>query len=610
MTLQSPAPSPAGPREWASLGVLTLAVMLLAVDGTVLALAVPSLSASLEPTSTQLLWIGDIYSFALAGLLVTMGNVADRIGRKKLLLIGSAGFGIASAIAAFAPSPEVLIAARALLGVSGATIMPSTLSIIRHVFTIPAQRTRAIAVWSVGAGGGAALGPLVGGILLENFWWGSVFLINIPVMLILLISGAVLLPESRNPRPGKLDLLSALLSIASIVAVVYAVKHTFSSGVDAIGFAALVLGLLTGWVFIRRQRLSSNPMLDIELFRLPAFRGAVVANGLSIFALSGLLFFFSQYLQLVRGYGPLKAGLAELPVTIAMMTVVFVIGFAVARFGVGRSVGGGLLLGAAGLVLLAGAEELGGYLGIAVALVVTGLGIGLAMTLSTDAVVASAPRERAGAASSISETAYELGVALGIAVLGSVLSALYRTNLPAMSELDAGTRAAVTDSLASGLQVLDDDATQLIADAQNAFTDAMQVTSLIAALILAVAGIIAWRVIPVRLETNDGSHGGGAAVSDGGGNRGGAAVNDGGGNRGGDGGGNGGSAGLNDGGSDGGGNGEKDSRSDSGNADQEAPGRELSGSDASARKSSVSEASASEASASDVPASEAPTEEK
>ncbi|MBD8044941.1 MFS transporter [Arthrobacter sp. Sa2BUA2] len=494
----------AGPREWASLAVLTLAVMLLAVDGTVLALAVPSLSASLAPTSTQLLWIGDIYSFALAGLLVTMGNVADRIGRKRLLLIGSAGFGIASALAAFAPTPEVLIAARALLGISGATIMPSTLSIIRHVFPVPAERTRAIAIWSVGAGGGAALGPLVGGILLENYWWGSVFLINIPVMLLLLVSGAILLPESRNPAPGKLDLVSAVLSIAAIVPIVYAVKRTFGYGIEPVGIAALLVGLLSGWVFLRRQRRVPDPMLDVELFSLPAFRGAVIANGLSIFALSGLLFFFSQYLQLVRGFGPLQAGLAELPVTLAMMAVVFVIGSLVARTGVGPAIGGGLMLGGVGLVLLAVTEGFEGYVGIAAALVLTGLGIGVAMTLSTDAVVASAPRERAGAASSVSETAYELGVALGIAVLGSILTALYRTGLPDLSALSADTRAAVTDSLASGLQALQGGPAEAVADAQHAFTGAMQITALVAAGILLLAGFIAWRVIPKVLESNDG----------------------------------------------------------------------------------------------------------
>ena len=405
----APPSSGAGPREWAALGVLVLAVLLLAIDGTVLALAVPSLSATLDPTANQLLWIGDVYSFALAGLLVTMGSVADRIGRKKLLMLGATGFGLASAIAAFAPSPEILIAARALLGVSGATIMPSTLSIIRHMFAVPAHRSRAIALWSVGAAGGAALGPLVGGVLLEHFWWGSAFLISIPVMLVLLAAGAFLLPESRNPHAQPIDLLSSLLSIAAIVPVVLAVKRIFGEGADVVTIASALLGVVCGWLFVRRQKRTADPMLDLELFRLPAFRGAVIGNGLAIFALSGLLFFFSQYLQLVRGLSPLQAGLVELPATLAMMVVVVLIGMAVARLGTGGSIGLGLVLGAVGLVTLAYAEGLAGHGGIIAALLAVGFGVGLASTVSTDAVVGSVPRGRAGAASAIPETAYELG---------------------------------------------------------------------------------------------------------------------------------------------------------------------------------------------------------
>ncbi len=490
----------AGVREWLSLAVLTLAVMLLAVDGTVLSLAVPALSAALSPTATQLLWIGDVYSFALAGLLVTMGNLADRIGRKKLLLIGAAGFGAASALAAFSTSAEMLIAARALLGISGATLMPSTLSIIRQIFLVPAQRTRAIAVWSFGAMGGAAMGPLVGGVLLENFWWGSVFLINLPVMALLLVTGAWLLPESKNPHAGKVDLLSAGLSILAIVPVVFAMKQVFGYGITAPGIVALLLGLASGWAFWRRQRRLETPMLDVALFKLPAFTGSIVANGLSVFALSGLLFFFSQYLQLVRGFGPLQAGLAELPITLAAMSVVLLVGWVSGRFGVARSVGGGLILGALGFGFLAGAEGLPNYLWLALALAATGFGVGLAMTLATDAVVASAPKERAGAASSLSETSYELGIAGGIAILGSLLTNLYRNNLPDLAGLPDPVGAGVRDSLASAVQLLQgDEFAGLLSQVQHAFTAAMQTTSVIAAILLLLAGVFAWRVIPARL---------------------------------------------------------------------------------------------------------------
>lgn len=494
----------AGPREWAALAVLTLAIMLLAVDGTVLALAVPALSAALEPSATQLLWIGDIYSFALAGLLVTMGNLADRIGRKKLLLIGAVGFGLASALAAFSPTAEVLIAARALLGISGATLMPSTLSIIRQIFVVPAQRTRAIAVWAFGAMGGAALGPLVGGVLLENFWWGSVFLINLPVMAVLLITGILILPESKNPNAGKIDLLSAGLSIAAIVPVVYAVKQVFGYGITIAGIVSLLIGLASGFAFWRRQRKLTDPMLDIELFKVPAFTGAIVATGLSVFALSGLLFFFSQYLQLVRGFGPLQAGVAELPITIAAMSVVLFVGWVSTKLGIGRSVGLGLILGGLGFVFLAIAEGLDNYLWLAIALGATGLGTGLAMTLATDAVVASAPRARAGAASSLSETAYELGVASGIAVLGSMLTTFYRRNLPDLETLPEQVRYGVTDSLAAGSRLLQTGGFDTFLDeARHAFTVAMQTTSLVAAVVLFAAGVLAWRLIPKRLENTD-----------------------------------------------------------------------------------------------------------
>ena len=243
----SAVPSPptvplAGRREWAALIVLVLAVTLLAVDGTVLFLAIPSLTADLAPTATQILWIGDIYSFVLAGLLVTMGNLADRIGRKRLLLIGAVAFGAASLLAAFAPSAGMLIAARALLGLAGATIMPSTLSIIRNLFHDPAQRTRAIALWSAGAMAGGAVGPLVGGALLEMFWWGSVFLINVPVIVAVVGLGAWLLPESRSPVAGWIDLLSALLSVLAVVPVVFAIKQVLGGGAGAPALLAALVG--------------------------------------------------------------------------------------------------------------------------------------------------------------------------------------------------------------------------------------------------------------------------------------------------------------------------------------------------------------------------------
>lgn len=441
-------------RKWAALGVLALALLLIAVDGTVLALALPALGRDLAPSPAEVLWIGDIYSFVLGGLLVTMGTLGDRIGRKKLLLIGASGFGAASLLAAFAPSAGWLIVARALLGVAGATIMPSTLSIIRNLFTDPAERTRAVAVWAAMATAGAALGPLVGGVLLEHFWWGSVFIINLPVMAVLLVFGWLWLPETRDPSPGPFDLMSALLSAVGVVPLVYAIKEVALAGPSWSALAAGAVGVLGLWLFVRRQRSPAHPMIDVALFRTPAFSGAVSASMIAVFALTGLVFFLSQYFQNVLGYSPLEAGLRELPLGIAGLLVIAVIGPVLRRLGLGRSIALGLLASAAGLAIVGFSAE---YRAIAVALVIVGAGVGLALTLTTDAVISAVPADKAGAASAVSETAYELGAALGIAVLGTVLSAWAAT----------GT-----------------------------FTEAMQGTALVAAALLAVASFVAYRLIP------------------------------------------------------------------------------------------------------------------
>ncbi|GGF34115.1 MFS transporter [Microbacterium sorbitolivorans] len=490
-------------RRWLSLAVLTGAVLLLAIDSTVLYLAVPSLTRDLDPTATQVLWIGDIYSLAIAGLLVTMGNVADRIGRKKLLLIGSAAFGIASIVAAFAPSAEVLIAARLVLGIAGATLMPSTLSLIRNIFTDPTERTRAIAIWSAAAASGIALGPIVGGVLLEHFWWGSVFLINIPVMLVILVAGAILLPESKNPDSGRFDLLSSALSMLAIVPFVALIKRVAGGTFDLFAAALVIASVVGAWLFIRRQRRSSHPMIEVDLFKNGAFSGAVVVNFISVFAMSGALFFFSQYLQLARELGPLEAGLAQLPAALASMAAITVVGMLLRRLGRGRAIALALTIGAVGLLLVGTLEQAESVLWVVFALVPLGFGIGISETLSVDAVVSAVPSEKAGAASSISETAYELGGALGIAILGSLMTVLYRAQLvlPAGSE---GSEAA-RDSLARAMAELDASSPALAA-AHDAFVAAMQTTTFVAAGVMAVGALLAWRLIPNSRATVD-AHG-------------------------------------------------------------------------------------------------------
>ncbi|MCV7169226.1 MFS transporter [Mycobacterium manitobense] len=490
----------AGLREWLGLAVLVLAVLLLAVDATVLSLAVPSLAEDLNPSAPQLLWIVDVYSFALAGLLVTMGNLGDRIGRKRLLLIGAAGFGVASLLAAIAPSAAWLIAARALLGVAGATLMPSTLSLIRTMFPDARQRTTAIAAWGGAATAGAAVGPLVGGALLQHFWWGSVFVINLPVMVLLLITGAWLLPESRSPQSAPLDVLGAVLSVATIIPAVYAIKLVAGEGFDITVAVAAAVATVCGWLFVARQRRAAAPLLDLRLFRSKAFSGAVAANVLAIFALSGLLFYLSQYLQLVRGLQPLAAGIAQSPMTLASLFTAFLAGWLVARLGRGGVIAGGLACAAAGVATVAAAEVMPGYGWLVAGLAVTGFGVGLALTVTTDAVVSAVPGERAGAAAAVSETGYELGAALGIALLGSLHTALYRGHLTLPTDLADDLAERARESIASAMTAASDASAGLrepmVTASQEAFVAAMQMTSAVTAALLVAAAVVSWRLIP------------------------------------------------------------------------------------------------------------------
>src|SRR5918992_1473892 len=298
----------AGRREWVGLAVLALPCLLITMDLTVLYLAVPKLSADLEPTSSQLLWILDIYGFLLAGFLVTMGTLGDRIGRRRLLLIGAVAFGVASVVAAFSRSAEMLIATRAVLGVAGATLAPSTLSLIRNMFADPNQRALAIGVWATSFAAGAAIGPLAGGLLLEYFWWGSVFLVAVPVMALLLVLGPLLLPEFRDPEAGRLDLLSAGMSLAAVLAVIYGLKQIAQDGLEWLSLASIVGGLAVGYAFVRRQGRLADPLIDLRLFRRPTFSASLAVYTLGILVFFATFFFIYQYFQLVLGLSPLVAG--------------------------------------------------------------------------------------------------------------------------------------------------------------------------------------------------------------------------------------------------------------------------------------------------------------
>ena len=477
-------PTKAGRREWIGLAVLMLPTLLIAMDLTVLHLAVPSLSADLQPSSSQLLWIVDIYGFLIAGSLITMGTLGDRIGRRRLLLIGASAFGAASILAAFSTSAGMLIAARALLGVAGATLMPSTMSLIRNMFLDPSQRTAAIGIWVSGFSVGSAIGPLVGGLLLENFRWGSVFLLGVPVMVVLLVTGPLLLPEHRDPTPGRFDLLSAGMSLVAVLLVIYGLKQVAEDGLGWLSLLSVGVGLFIGFAFIQRQRRLADPLIDLRLFRIPAFSVSLAIYTLGIFAVFGIFLFIAQYLQLVLGLSPLQAGLWSVPGAIT-----FVIGSNLAPRIVQRVrpafvVAGGLVLATVGLGLLT-------QVGVnSLALVVIGntlmsLGFGFTFTLTIDLVISAAPPERAGAASAIAETGAELGGALGLAVLGSLGVAVYRSRVaaalpPGLSpEMAEAVLETLGGAVATATQLPNQLGTSLLNTAHLAFIQALQLNALI-----------------------------------------------------------------------------------------------------------------------------------
>jgi MFS transporter, DHA2 family, multidrug resistance protein len=487
----------AGRREWIGLAVLALPCVLYSMDLTVLYLAVPKLSADLHPSSVQLLWITDIYGFMLAGLLLTMGSVGDRIGRRRLLLIGAAAFGAASLLAAFSTSAQTLIAARALLGVAGATLAPSTLSLLHGMFADERQRTFAVGVWLASFSAGAAIGPLVGGALLEHFWWGSVFLVAVPLMALLLVLGPRLLPEQRSRAAMKLDLPSAALSLVGLLGLIYAMKEAARGGLDAQAIAALLVGSAAGAVFVRRQHVLADPLVDVRLFRSPAFSSAIGAMVAAVFVIDGTFLFLSQYLQLIEGKAPLAAALWLLPATGGLVIGSMSAPLITRRVATIHLLVTGLVVAAAGVAVLTQIDVRHGLAALVAGSLVMGLGSGFVGTVATDVVVGAAPADRSGAASAISETGAELGGALGIAVLGSVGLAVYRTRLdstlPAAlspAQHDAAT-STLADAARTSAQLPPPRSGELIHAAAGAFTDSLQVVAASAATITLLLALLA-----------------------------------------------------------------------------------------------------------------------
>ena len=475
----------AGRREWTALGVLMLPLLLVSMDVSVLYFAIPAISADLRPSGTQQLWIFDIYAFVLAGLLMTMGSLGDRVGRRRLLLAGAAAFGAASLAAAYADSAGTLIAARAVLGIGGATLMPSTMALIRTMFTDPGQRARAIGLWSGVMTAGVALGSVMSGVLVQYFWWGSVFLVNLPAMALLLVLGPFLLPESRDPAPGRFDLLSVPLSMAAVLPVVYGLKEIPSEGWNVRYAVAITVGLLFAALFVHRQRTTAAPMVSPALLRARGFSPAVVLNLVASFGMMGSAYFTTQYLQSVLGKSAMTAALWALlpsvPIGLAAPLAT-----ALVQRGVDRALvvaaGFGVAATGYGLLVPAGTDSL--WL-VLTACGVLASGIVVAVSQVTDLAMGTAPAERAGSASSLLETGAEFGGALGMAVLGSIGTALYRHDVPASAP--AAARETLGGALAVAGRLPGRAGEPLAAAAREAFTEGMRGAALAGAAVLAVA---------------------------------------------------------------------------------------------------------------------------
>ncbi|MGL4490202.1 MAG: MFS transporter [Rhizobiaceae bacterium] len=489
----------AGRREWVGLGILSIACLIYSMDLSVLFLAIPAIVSDLDPDAAQILWINDIYGFMVAGFLVTMGTLGDRIGRRKVLLIGAAAFGAASVLAAFSTSASMLIIARALQGIAGATIAPSTLSLIVNLFRNETERNRAIGIWGTAFSVGGLIGPLIGGVLLQYFHWGSVFLINVPIMAALLISAPYFLPEFKNNEAGRLDLVSVALSLLAVLPVIYGLKDVAAYGFHISALIPVAIGVVFGWLFIRRQKSLDDPLIDLELFRLAAFNASLLVNLAGVFFVFGIFLFQNQYLQLVLGMSPLESGLWLIAPSLVFTLMSLHAWRATEKFGPVKSVIGGLLIYSVGTTVMGMAALTQNLYGILGASMLIAIGFVPAILTTTGLIVGAAPPERAGSASAISETSAEFGGALGVALLGSLGTFIYRamvtgTEFSALS-VDAATAsrgslgAAVEE--ARKLNTMD---AQWLTSAREAFADGFALSCFIASLTLLLLAWIAARI--------------------------------------------------------------------------------------------------------------------
>jgi DHA2 family multidrug resistance protein-like MFS transporter len=506
----------AGRREWAGAAVLSLPALLIAMDASVLNLAVPALSREMRPSSVELLWILDAYTFMVAGFLVTMGALGDRIGRRRLLMIGAAGFGTASLLAAYAGNPQMLITARLLLGVAGATLAPSTLALLRNMFQDSQQRALAIAAWAASLSAGGAIGPVVGGAILQSFWWGAVFLPAVPVMTLLLLTAPTLLPEYRDQDAPKLNVLSVALSLAAVLPVVYGLKQIAQDGASWSALVAIVIGVLMGVAFLQRQRTLEDPLLDTKMFRTSAVSLSLLTNLVGFLVLFGVSLFAAQYLQLVLGIDALHAGLWMLPLFAGFILGSILTPLTLRRIRPTRLMVAGLLVASAGFTTLTRVGPDHGLVVLALGSAMLSVGLAPVFTLVTTIAVESMPPRRAGSAAATSETSTELGAALGVALVGSVGTAIYRGHLSAAAPAGLPTKAsaAAHDSLGAALDTArhlpKEAGTALAAAARAALVDALHTVSLVSAIALLLLAVIVG-VLPRPPRDHEDNHPSGTA---------------------------------------------------------------------------------------------------
>ena len=476
------------------LSALCLPMLLVSMDVSILFFTVPDIAADLKPSPAQQLWIFDVYGFVLAGLLVPMGALADRIGHRRLLMIGATGFGAASALAGLSTSASMLVVARALLGVAGATLMPSTLALIRDLFDDEDARRKAVAVWNAVLTGGVALGPILSGVLLEHFWWGSVFLINVPVMLALLVAAPLLLPANTGVAGRSVDLLSAVLALGAVLPLIYGIKTVASDGWSAALLVPILAGLILGVVFVRRQRSLADPMIDVTLFRDRRFGASITVNLLCMFALLGNSVAMTQYLQSVLGYAPLQAALWSIAPSLVVGAAAPLAAAAAGRFGRVPVMVAGLAVAASGFAVIGGLTGVDTLIPILVGAGLVACGVVAVTTMVADHIIGVAPAGRTGATSALLETSSELGGALGIALLGSVITAVFRAVYP--RDLPGGDDG-LAGALATARNLPADTGTRVIDAASHAFTDGVTTSAWCAAALLLLTAAVTWWALRV-----------------------------------------------------------------------------------------------------------------